>query len=294
MLVERPRPNDTAARPFALHPLAPLMAAEVLDLDLRRPVDDGLRDAVLDAFNRDHVLVFRDQHLNKAEQVAFTQRFGEMEPHVNADFRGHEFPHLHVVNNLDPDGRPSRAITNRGNYAWHTDKSYMAVPSLATLLFAIEVPPEGGDTEFADMQAAYDALDGAMKARIAGLRMVHSWERSRQKSGSKPATEQEKRAAPPVVHPLVRVHPATGAKSLYIGTHASHVEGRPIEDGERLLKELQDFATQERFIYRHRWRPGDLVMWDNRCLLHRATDTYDMDKHRRILHRTVVRGSVPV
>ncbi|MEQ8193677.1 MAG: TauD/TfdA family dioxygenase [Rhodospirillales bacterium] len=287
---KRPAPNA----PFTRRALSPLMAAEIVGLDLSRPVGENLRDAILETFNRDHVLVFRDQHLSKAEQIAFTETFGELEPHVNADFRGHEFPHLHVVNNLGPDGKPARALTNKGNYAWHTDKSYMAVPSLATLLFAVEVPPEGGDTEFADMQAAYAALSDDMKARIGTLRMVHSWERSREKSGSKPATEQEKRDAPPVVHPLVRTHPATGAKSLYIGTHASHVEGWPRADGERLLKELQDFATQERFIYRHRWRPGDLVMWDNRCLLHRATDTYDMDKHRRILHRTVVRGAVPV
>ncbi len=279
--------------PFTLCPLSPLMAAEVLGLNLSQPIDDVLRDSILDAFNQYHVLVFRGQDLSKAAQTEFTLRFGDMEPHVNRDFRGHEFPHLHAVNNLDDSGKPSSTITNKGNYAWHTDKSYMAIPSLATLLHAIELPPEGGDTEFADMQVAYEALADDMKSRIAKLRMIHSWQRSREKSGCLPATEQEIKDAPPVSHPLVRTHPATGTKGLYIGNHASHIEGWPVNEGEALLKELQAFSTQDQFVFRHCWQAGDLVMWDNRCLLHRATDTYDMDRHRRILNRTVVRGEVP-
>jgi taurine dioxygenase len=282
------------ALPFEIRPLSPLMAAEILGLDLSQPVDDAMRDAILAALNRYKVLVFRDQNLPAAAQADFTRRFGELEPHVNRDFRSAGIPEVHPVNNLDENKRPSRGIKNIGNYAWHTDKSYMARPSLATLLYAVQLPPDGGDTEFADLQAAYDALPEERKQRLQPLRVVHSWERSRQKSGSKPATAEEKRDAPPVTHPLIRTHPATGRKGLYIGNHTSHIEGWPIDQGEALLAELLDFATQPQFVYRHRWRPGDMVMWDNRCLVHRAIANFDMDRHARVLNRTVVRGDVPV
>ena len=286
--------DNPAASPFRIQPLSPLMAAEVRRLDLSQPVGDAMRDAILAALNRYKVLVFRDQDLPAAAQAAFTRRFGELEPHVNRDFRSAGIPEVHPVNNLDENERPSRGIKNIGNYSWHTDKSYMARPSLATLLYAVQLPPDGGDTEFADLQAAYDALPEERKRSLQPLRIVHSWERSRQKSGSKPATEEEKRDAPPVVHPLVRTHPATGRKGLYIGNHTSHVEGWPVDKGEALLAELLDFATQARFVYRHRWQPADMVMWDNRCLVHRAIANFDMDRHARVLNRTVVRGDVPV
>ena len=280
--------------PFDIRPLSDLMGAEILDLDLSEPIDDGMRDAILAALNRFKLLVFRHQDLSKEAQLAFTRRFGDIETHVNRDFRSADTPEVHPVNNLDEDLRPSRSIKNIGNYSWHSDKSYMARPSLATLLYAVQLPPKGGDTEFANMQAAYDALPDERKRQLQGLRVVHSWERSRQKSGSKPATDEEKRDAPPVVHPLVRTHPATGHAGLYIGNHTSHVEGWSVAEGEALLEELQTFATQKRFIYRHQWQPGDLVMWDNRCLLHRALPNFEMDRYARVLNRTVVRGDIPV
>lgn len=283
----------SAEWPFDIRPLPGPLGAEIIDLHLSGPIDDAKRDAILSALNRFKLLVFRNQDLPKEAQLGFTRRFGELEPHVNRDFRSAGAPEVHPVNNLDENQRPSRGIKNIGNYSWHTDKSYMARPSLATLLYAVQLPPEGGDTEFADMQAAYDALPEPRKRQLQGLRVVHSWERSRQKSGSKPATEEEKRDAPPVVHPLVRTHPVTGRKGLYIGNHTSHVEGWSVAEGEELLEQLQVFATQEQFIYRHRWRPGDLVMWDNRCLLHRALPNFEMDRYARVLNRTVVRGEIP-
>lgn len=279
--------------PFDVAPLSPLMAAAITDVDAAQPIDDIARDSILEALGQHKVLVLRDQTLTPAAQAAFTKRFGELEPHVNRDYHGSAVPEVHPVNNLDESGQPSRG-RNIGNYCWHTDKSYMPRPSLATMLHAVTLPPEGGDTEFADMQAAYDALPAARKDELAGLRVVYSWERSRQKSGSRPATAQEILDAPPVVHPMIRTHPMTGRKGLYIGTHTAHVEGMPVAEGEALLQELQDFATQDRFTYRHRWRPGDFVIWDNCALLHRAVDNYDMNAHVRVLNRTVVRGSVPV
>lgn len=279
--------------PFEARALSPLMGAEFLGFDAARPMSDGTRDAILDALNRYKLLVLRDQDLTPEAQATFTKRFGELEPHVNREFRGAGVPEVHPVNNLDETGRPARG-RNIGNYCWHTDKSYMPRPSLATLLYAVQLPPDGGDTDFADMEAAYDALPADRRQALKPLRLWHSWQRSREKSGSRPATEQEKRDAPPVNHPLVRTHPGTGRKVLYLGNHSSHVDGWSAAKGEALIDELQTFATQDRFVYRHRWRPGDLVMWDNRCLLHRAVDNFDMDEHVRILNRTVVRGDVPV
>lgn len=279
--------------PFEISPLSPLMAAAVTGFDAATPIDDFARDSILEALGRFKVLVLRNQDLAPAAQAAFTRRFGELEPHVNREFRGNAVPEVHPVNNLDEDGKPARG-RNIGNYSWHTDKSYMPRPSLATMLYAVTLPPAGGDTEFADMQAAYAALPERRKTELADIRIVHSWERSRQKNGSRLATAQEILDAPPVTHPLIRTHPMTGLEGLYIGNHTSHVEGWPVDKGEALLQELEDFATQDRFVYRHRWQSGDMVIWDNCSLLHRAVDNYDIEAHIRILNRTVVRGSVPI
>ncbi len=200
---------------------------------------------------------------------------------------------VHTVTNLDDDGNPTTKLSQVGNYHWHTDKSYHAVPSLMTLLHAKELPPEGGDTQFANMAMAYDALPDAMKRRIAGMRVVHSWAASRRRAGAPPPSEIEMRERPPVDHPLVLTHPETGAKTLYISNHASHILGMPEDEGEALLFELLEHATTPQFVYTHHWQDGDLVMWDNRALLHRALANYEMAKHRRVLHRTVVTGTVP-
>ena len=278
---------------FSAVPLSGVAGAEITGLDLSRPIDDTLRRAILAAFVRHHLLAFRGQSLSMEQQAGFTRNFGELEEHVIRRADGSRTPAVHAVSNLDAQGRPTKAPHTHGNYFWHTDKSYHAVPSLATLLHAVELPPKGGDTEFANMAMAYRALPEAKKSALAGLRAVHSWEASRRNTGNRPATEEEKRERPPVIHPLVRTHPDSGEKVLYIGYHTSHIEGMPEDEGRALLFELLERATQPQFVYRHEWRPGDLVMWDNRCLLHRGVANYEMDKHARLLHRTVVRGTVP-
>ena len=202
-----------------------------------------------------------------------------------------KYPLLHVIHNLDEDGKPIRI--SGGNYFWHTDKSYHAVPSLLTMLHAVETPSEGGDTQFANMHMAWDALDPQTREELSDLRAMHSWEASRQNVGEPPATEVQKRERPPVSHPMVRSHPVTGRKALYIGIHTGHIEGRPKDEGHAYLSRLLRRATKADFIYTHKWRKGDLVLWDNRCLLHRAVANFDMESERRVLHRTVVKGTVP-
>ena len=278
---------------FTIRPLDGLMGAELQGLDLSVPLDAPLVHEILDAFLAHHILIFRDQDLSKEDQVSFTENFGELEGHVHRLPNSKKLPPLHIVNNLDPDGHPTAKPHSTGNYHWHTDKSYHAVPSLATLLHARELPPRGGDTLFANTTRGYATLPEETKQRIEDLRVIHSWEASRRNTGNAPATEAEKKDRPPVIHPLVRTHPSTGKKALYVGMHTSHVEGMSEGESRALLDSLANHTTKPEFVYTHTWRPGDLVMWDNRCLLHRADTNYDMDKHRRILYRTVVKGSLP-
>ena len=284
----------SVATQFDLRPVDSVAGVEVLGLDLRHPLDDETVEELNRALLAHHILIFREQQLDKEQQLTFSRRFGELEDHVIRLANGKKAPPLHVISNLDADGQPTSKPYSHGNYYWHTDKSYHAKPSFATLLHAIEIPPSGGDTEFANLHLSYNALSDERKLEIADLKLVHSWEASRINTGNRPATEDEKRDRPPVVHPLVRTHPETHAKLLYLGTHVSHVEDMPREQGDALLAELTDLATRKQYIYSHAWRPGDLLMWDNRSLMHRATSNFDMNSHRRVLHRTVIRGTVPV
>ena len=235
-------------------------------------------------------MVFRDQKLSKPEQAAFTEQFGELESHVARQHDGSGTPIVHTVSNLDAEGKPSSNPTTHGNYFWHTDKSYLAKPSLATLLHSIELPKRGGATQFANISLAYDALPEERKQAFTNLKVVHSWEANRRNTKNRPATEEEKRDRPPVTHPMIRTHPETGRKVLYIGIHTSHIIGMSMVESRTLLDELADFCAQDKFVYTHEWQPGDLVMWDNRTLLHRANANYGMNKERRILHRTVIKG----
>ncbi len=273
---------------FTIAPLGATFAAEVTGLDLRRPLDEATRQRIYDAFVRYHVLCFRDQQLTQDEQIGFSLQFGELERHTLRN-RSTGNPLVHIVSNLGPDGRPSGKV---GSQTWHSDKSFRPEPCMATILHAVMLPPAGGNTVFADMEAAYDALPEARKAELAPVRVIHSWELSLAKHGIK-APPEEIADAPPMTHPLVRVHPDSGRRALFMGEHASHFDGLPMEQGRAALQELEAFATQERFQYRHVWRPGDMLMWDNRCLLHRADANFDAAQYARVLHRTCLRGTRP-
>ena len=278
---------------FHLRRLSPALGAEITGIDLNEPHSSAVHDAIVDAFLAHHLLVFRNQSLDGDAQTAFTLRFGELEEHVIRLRDGEKAPLLQTISNLDADGKPTARPYSVGNYFWHTDKSYHAVPSLATLLHAVQLPPTGGDTLFANTELGYATLPSDRQAELAGLQVVHSWEASRRNTGNKPATKEEIAERPPVTHPLVRTHPDTHEKVLYLGMHCSHVEAMDDQAGRELLTELLQHTTQDAFVYRHCWQPGDLVMWDNRCLLHRADDNYEMGKYPRVLHRSVVRGTKP-
>ena len=268
-------------------PLSDLMGAEIIGLDLSQPLNDRTRDQVHDAFLKYQVIVFRDQKLTKQQQVTFTEQFGPLERHTLRNLGTNDIPLVHVVTNMDDDGKLLGRVRSE---KWHTDKSFRPEPSMATILHAVTLPPAGGDTVFANMYAGYEALPESTKAELADVKVVHSWELSRENIG-RVMSEQEKRDAPDNAHPLVRTHPETGRKALFMGMHASHLEGMPMEDGRARIEALEEHATQERFIFRHNWREGDVLMWDNRCLLHHADGNFDTTKYPRVLHRTCLRGT---
>ena len=268
-------------------PLSDLMAAEVIGIDLARPFDEMTKEAVHQAFLTYQLLVFRDQKLNKPQQIAFTEQFGTLERHTKFNKGGDEFPLVHVVSNLNDDGKPSGKVKST---LWHSDKSFRPEPCMATILHAITMPPDGGDTVYANMYAAYEALPESEKEFLKGKKVVHSWELSRENIG-RVLSEDEKRDAPPNAHPLARVHPETSRIALFVGMHASHIEGMSFEEGRAKILELEAHATKPEFTFRHTWQLGDVVMWDNRCLLHRADPNFDAATFPRVLHRTCLRGT---
>ncbi|MCG5240612.1 TauD/TfdA dioxygenase family protein [Azospirillum doebereinerae] len=300
METSHPQPAAAVRTPLPTSPETPVfqrlsgvLGAETDTLDLSRPLDPATVEAVRTAFRENHLLVIRNQSLDKERMYRFAELFGPIEGHMIRLADGSKWDAVHTITNLDAVGNPVAKPFISSNYFWHTDKSFLPEPSLLTMLQAVELPPDGGDTQFADMTKAYDALPEDTKRRIGGLKTVQSLEFMRRYTGSAPPTEEDIAAAPPIAHPLVRTHPETGRKSLYIGMYSSHIEGMPEEEGRALLEELLAHATQDRFIHTHKWRHGDLVFWDNRCLLHRAIANYEMGKHRRVLMRVVVKGDTP-
>jgi alpha-ketoglutarate-dependent 2,4-dichlorophenoxyacetate dioxygenase len=277
--------------------LHPLFAAEVTGVDLRS-CDPATAAEIGAALEHHGVLVFHQQTLEDRDQIAFSQLFGALEAPIGTirrDRKQRLGRELADISNLDENNN-IRASSDRwrmmlrANELWHTDSSFKRVPAKFSLLSAREVPPEGGETEFADLRAAYEALDPAMQERAAELVAEHSIFHSRSLVGYTEFSEEERAALPPVQQPLIRLHPGSGRKTLYLASHASHIIGWPIPQGRALLEELIDFATQPRFVYQHRWRAGDLVIWDNRCTLHRARP-YDDMRWRRDMRRTTVEDS---
>ena len=279
--------------PFSVQPMNAALGAEIDGLDLSQPIDSTLKDAIYGALLQHHVLVFRDQSLSREEQGRFANNYGELESHVGRLRNGKRYPVINDITNIQPDGKLIPKLVNRGPNHWHTDKSYHAVPSAITMLHGKEVPSKGGETLFANMKLAYEELTSEMKARIDGLKVQHSWEANRINVGETPATEDQKRERPPVTHPLVRTHPDTGARALYIGTHIDIIHGLSRTDSDALVEELMEHAIQPKYRYDHQWRQGDLVMWDNRSLMHRGNTNYDMANEPRVLQRTVIIGTVP-
>ena len=273
-------------------PLSEIMGVEIENVDLSAPLPDAVFAQIARAFLDHKLLVFRGQELSSRQIQAFAERFGPIEVHTVRRPDGSVLDGVHAVTNLDAEGKPSQKPHINANYFCHSDKSHYPAPALLSMLYAVELPPDGGETEFANMATAYAELPPEMKQRIEGLKVENDFEYAMTNVG-KVLTEDERRATPPVVHPLVRTHPETGVRSLFVGMYSRAIIGMPKAQGQALIKELLDFATQPRFTFRHQWQLGDLVVWDNRCLNHRAVMNYEITQYRRVLLRCVVRGTVP-
>jgi alpha-ketoglutarate-dependent 2,4-dichlorophenoxyacetate dioxygenase len=284
----------------AIRQLHPLFVAEIGGVDVGRPLDAATVGALNEAIDRYAVLVFHGQELDDERQMAFARQFGELElPRSGrADVKRRLRPEISDISNLDEENRlrgrdDPRRFDQLGNRLWHTDGSFRRVPAALSMLYAHRVPARGpcgnGETEFADLRAAYDALPEATKAEIEDLVALHDIAWSRGQLGFNDLLFGEKNVLPPVPQRLVRTHPGSGRKTLYIAAHACAIVGWPVPDGRLLLRELIEHATARDFVYRHEWRAGDLVIWDNRCTMHRgrAFDEREVRDLRRVTTRDV-------
>jgi len=284
----------------SIRQIHPVFVGEVSGIDISRPLSREEVAAVEAGMDRYAVLVFHDQKITDEQQMAFSRNFGALEDARGGNITKPEDKRLQVgmndVSNLGKDGRPlqrdsrERAF-NLGNMLWHSDSSFRPIPAKYSLLSARVVNPVGGNTEFADMRAAYDALDAATKALVEDLVCEHSLMYSRGLLGMLDYSDEERAMFRPVRQRLVRTHPVTGRKSLYLSSHAGGIDGMPMAEARILLRDLNEHATQPAFVYVHRWRPCDLVIWDNRQMMHRVR-RYD-DSQPRDMRRTTVAGDAP-
>ena len=280
--------------------IGPCFAGEVQGIDLTRALTPREVAAVHAGMDEYAVLVFRGQELEDGQQLAFSQSLGELEHAIGTSLRAlkdYRLPTTFAdVSNLDKENKPfaredRRRLFAIGNQLWHSDSSFKATPAKYSLLHAHAIPSKGGNTEFADMRAAYDALDDEVKAEIEDLVCEHSQLYSRGKIGFSDFTDEERERFAPVRQVLVRTHPVTGRKSLFLASHAGSIVGRPVPEGRMFLQDLTEHATQRQFVYVHEWRVGDLVMWDNRQTMHRARPYPPAEP--RDMRRTTLAGDGP-
>jgi taurine dioxygenase len=288
-------PRTARAAAIEIRPLGGPLGAEVLGLDLAQPLAAGDFARIHRAHLDHHVLVFRDQRITPQQQVDFSRRFGPLQIHVLKKFQLQQQPEILVVSNIKENGEPI-GLGDAGHF-WHSDLSYKELPSLGSLLHAQELPAEGGDTLFANQHLAWDTLPAGLKKRVEGLRAEHSYlakyEELRARNPWRPQLSQSQLdEVKPVVHPVVRTHPESGRKALFVSEHfTSRIVGLPDDESQDLLAQLFAHSSQENLVYRHRWEPHDMVFWDNRSVTHLAAGT--PDHLRRKLYRTTIEGNAP-
>ena len=281
-----------AMAPPPIRELKPGFGAEILGVDFPKSTAEQ-RAMIVDAFQHHGAVLLRDQQMSPDDLLDFVRLFGEPEGHTLQQFTLPGYPNIYILSNKLVDGRPIGA--HNDGVGWHTDYSYKPEPVMSTMLYAVEVPPEGADTLLADCVAAWDALPAERKAELEGLKLHHSYAhfmRNRE-WGAMELSPELLAENPEVEHPLVRTHPADGRKALWPSTGTvTEVVGLPKPEGLQRLDELVAWCTQERFVYTHNWRVGDVLMWDNRCTLHTGT-LYDDTRYDRLMHRLWVKGDRP-
>lgn len=286
--------SNQTSWPFKVRRLTPHLGAEISGLDFSSPIDAATFTAIYQAFLQYQVLLFPPHDLPPAAQVGLARQFGEVQIHVMNQYHSDGFPELYRLSNLDANGKPNGKHPDKGTLAWHTDGSWKRVTGQATIIYGEVMPKTGGQTHFCDMYGAYDRLSDAWRTRIAKLRAVHNLDFSRnRRHGEEPMTEAQKAATPPVDHPIVRTHPETGRQCVYLGDHAESIVGMPYDAGRALIDELNDLIVHPDLSYEHRWTTREMMLWDNRCVMHKATP-YDEANEGRVIRRCTVLGEAPV
>jgi len=286
-----PRP----AASFSIHPFDAPLGAEISGLDLSQPLGDEDFRRIRQAHLEHHVLVFRDQRITPQQQIDFSRRFGRLQIHVLRQFQLKSHPEILVVSNVRENGQ-AIGLGDAGHF-WHSDLSYKERPSLGSMLHAQELPAEGGDTLFANMHLAWDTLPDALKNVVRGRRAEHDYlaqyaELQRRSPWRPKLTDAQIAEVRPVLHPVVRTHPETGRKALFVSEHfTTRIVGLPEDESRAVLDQLFSHSVRPEHVYRHRWQPGDMVFWDNRSLIHLAAGC--PEHHRRTLYRTTIEGDVP-
>lgn len=280
--------------PFQVTPLHSSFGVEIHGISLAEATSERLFGKIYEAFLGHQLILFRDVDLSPAAQVAFARRFGEVQVHVMNQYHGYrDYPEIYVLSNLDAHGDPNGKHPDRGTLYWHTDGSWRERTGQATLMYAERVPEVGGETEFVDMYGAYELLPAATKTTIAGCRAIHNLDFSRtRRHGDDPMTAEQRAKVPPVAHPIVRTHPETGRKAIFLGDHAESIEGMDYDAGRALIEQLNAHITPLNRVYTHQWQPRECLVWDNRCLLHRAT-AFDTARHQRLMRRCTINGDRP-
>ena len=280
--------------PFEVRPLHPRFGVEIANADIEElSHGDGFKH-LYDAFLRHQLILFRGVDLPPATQVALARRFGEVQVHVMNQYHAYsDHPEIYVLSNEDEHGRPNAKHPDKGTLHWHTDGSWRATPGLATMMYAEKVPSQGGQTEFADMYGGFEQLSETWRNRIANLNAIHNLDFSRtRRHGEDPMSDQQKAQVPPVPHPVARAHPETGRTAVFLGDHAETIEGMDYAAGRALIEELSAIIAPDDLVYSHNWAPGECMVWDNRCLLHRATP-FDTANEIRVMRRCTTLGQTP-
>jgi len=272
---------------FTVRQLSPALGAEILGVDLRDPIDEALKQKFLYAWHQHLVILLRNQVLDEDTQVRFAETFGPPAKITSGRTFSVKHPSVMLISNIREDGKPIGALPD-GEMNFHTDQCHQEIPAKASMLYAIEIPSRGGNTLFSNAYTAYETLPEDIKHRIAGLRALNAYDKD-----STQRTANYDNAGSSYWHPVVRTHPATGRKALYVNRLMTReIEGLPREESDAILQELFDYQEQPKFVYEHVWRPGDILMWDNRCTLHARTD-FSADE-RRLLRRVTILGEKPV
>jgi taurine dioxygenase len=272
---------------FAVRPLSPALGAEISGVDLRDPIDDALKQKLLDAWHGHLVILLRNQTLDEDSQVRFAEAFGAPAKTTSGRAFSVKHPSVMLISNIREDGKPIGALPD-GEMHFHSDQCHQPTPAKATVLYAIEIPSKGGDTLFANGYAAYETLPADIKQRVAGRRALNAYTSD---TTLRSANYDDSKSS--CWHPVVRTHPATGRKALYVNRLMTReIEGLPRDESETLLQTLFDHLEQPQFVYAHVWRPGDILMWDNRCTVHARTDFSAGE--RRLLRRVTILGEKPV